>query len=218
VDDGQHDPLHLVVEIKSYRREDAKDKKATMETYWVPGVNNLGRFGYWAFAEFTEVYQIEFDFKARIEAEFNKIVDSAIGQPTKLSGVIIEKARAYLLQQFGEDSKWMKLNTAIWQLIEFAPDHALRLSDIDTLTEKLTLREDEILAALALLSRPSIRILKLELRSEKEDEAELDMTVFINKLKDWWKRKRISEEEWRHWSSNISVRWIPVLLREYNSE
>ena len=47
VDDGQgpDDPLHLIVEIKGYRREDAKEKKSTMETYWVPGVNHLGKFG-----------------------------------------------------------------------------------------------------------------------------------------------------------------------------
>ena len=39
-----------------------------METYWVPGVNHLGSYGRWAFAEFTEVYQIESDFKAKVEA------------------------------------------------------------------------------------------------------------------------------------------------------
>lgn len=55
----QAEPLHLVVEIKGYRREDAKEKKTTMETYWIPGVNNLGQFGRWAFAEFTEVFRIE---------------------------------------------------------------------------------------------------------------------------------------------------------------
>ena len=67
VDDGHGDDdlLHLIVEIKGYRREDAKEKKATMETYWVPGVNNLGTYGRWAFAEFTEVYQIEADFEAQ---------------------------------------------------------------------------------------------------------------------------------------------------------
>ena len=48
-----------------------------METYWVPGVNNLGRFGRWAFAEFTDVYQIESDFEAKVEAEFNKMIDQA---------------------------------------------------------------------------------------------------------------------------------------------
>jgi len=76
VDDGKEDPLHLIVEIKGYRREDAKEKKSTMETYWVPGVNNLGQYGRWAFAEFTEVYQIESDFEARVEGEFNKMIDS----------------------------------------------------------------------------------------------------------------------------------------------
>jgi type III restriction enzyme len=78
VDDGRGDDdlLHLIVEIKGYRREDAKEKKSTMETYWVPGVNNLGTYGRWAFAEFGDVYQMEADFKAKVESEFNKIIES----------------------------------------------------------------------------------------------------------------------------------------------
>jgi type III restriction enzyme len=83
VDDGHgsENPLHLVVEIKGYRREDAKEKKSTMDTYWVPGVNHLGTYGRWVFAEFTEVYQIESDFKAKVEGEFNKMISSATAQP-----------------------------------------------------------------------------------------------------------------------------------------
>jgi len=81
VDDDHDDPLNLVVEIKGYRGEDAKDKKSTMETYWVPGVNNLGTYGRWAFAELTEVFQIESDFEAKVEAEFNKMIDAATAQP-----------------------------------------------------------------------------------------------------------------------------------------
>jgi type III restriction enzyme len=79
VDDG-HGPdnlLHLVAEIKGYRGEDAKEKKSTMDTYWIPGVNNLGTYGRWAFAEFTEVYRIEGDFKTKIEAQFNTAITSA---------------------------------------------------------------------------------------------------------------------------------------------
>ena len=77
VDDGrgEEDLLNLVVEIKGYRREDAKEKKATMDTYWVPGVNNLGTQGRWAFAEFTEVYQIEADFEAKVKSEFDKMIE-----------------------------------------------------------------------------------------------------------------------------------------------
>ena len=79
VDDGHGDDLlHLIVEIKGYRREDAKEKKATMDTYWVPGVNNLGSYGRWAFAEFAEVYQIEADFNTKVEAEFNKMIEGIV--------------------------------------------------------------------------------------------------------------------------------------------
>ena len=83
VDDGRgpDDLLHLVVEIKGYRREDAKDKKSTMDTYWVPGVNNLKQFGRWAFAEFTEVSEIQSDFAANVEAEFNKSI-AAVTNPS----------------------------------------------------------------------------------------------------------------------------------------
>ena len=81
VDDGHgpDDLLHLIVEIKGYRREDAKEKKLTMETYWIPGVNHLKTYGRWAFAEFTEVYQIAADFKAKVEGEFNKMIESIVG-------------------------------------------------------------------------------------------------------------------------------------------
>jgi type III restriction enzyme len=77
VDDGHGDDdlLHLVVEVKGYRREDAVEKKSTMDTYWVPGVNHLGTYGRWAFAEFTEMYQMEAEFKAKVESEFNKMIE-----------------------------------------------------------------------------------------------------------------------------------------------
>ena len=84
VDDGRgdDDPLHLVVEIKGYRREDAKEKKAAMDTYWVPGVNNLGSHGRWAFAEFTEVYQMQVDFAKKVEAEFNRMIEMHVQEAT----------------------------------------------------------------------------------------------------------------------------------------
>ena len=80
VDDGhgEDDPLHLIVEIKGYRREDANAKKLTMETYWVPGVNNSGKHGRWAFAEFTSVYAIESEFRERVEGLFNGMISEVI--------------------------------------------------------------------------------------------------------------------------------------------
>ena len=48
-----------------------------MDTYWIPGVNHLGSYGRWAFAEFTEVYHIETDFKSKFAAEFDKLIAAA---------------------------------------------------------------------------------------------------------------------------------------------
>jgi type III restriction enzyme len=62
------DPLNLVIEVKGFRGEDAKEKANTMKTYWVPGVNNLGSYGRWEFAEFTEVWDMEEKFGKLIES------------------------------------------------------------------------------------------------------------------------------------------------------
>ena len=85
IDDGrgEDDLLNLIVEIKGYRGEDAKVKKTTMDVYWVPGVNNLGSFGRWAFAEFTDVFMIEADFEEKVEAEFNKMIDGVVETATR---------------------------------------------------------------------------------------------------------------------------------------
>ena len=89
VDDGHgaEDPLNLIVEIKGYRGDDAKEKKSTMDTYWVPGVNHLGNpsqpaYGRWAFAEFTDVFQIQDHFASKVEAEFNKMINDVTPVPT----------------------------------------------------------------------------------------------------------------------------------------
>ena len=76
-DHGADDPLHLVIEIKGYRGEDAKEKKATMETNWIPGINRLGRFGRWAFVELREVYRIQENFEQLVEQALDEAIRNA---------------------------------------------------------------------------------------------------------------------------------------------
>lgn len=72
VDDGSDEPLRLVVEIKGFRGEDMRDKNTAMVSYWLPGVNELGRFGRWEFVELKDAF--------RIADEFNRAVDNAASQ------------------------------------------------------------------------------------------------------------------------------------------
>lgn len=67
LDDGGDEPLNLILEIKGFRGLDAQLKAETMRTLWVPGVNNLGGHGRWAFEEFRDVHAIQ--------EEFGKLVD-----------------------------------------------------------------------------------------------------------------------------------------------
>ncbi len=72
VDDGrgEEDLLHVIVEIKGYRGEDAKEKKRTMEAYWVPGVNRIEGFGRWTFVELTDVSSMRDDFDMALRAAY----------------------------------------------------------------------------------------------------------------------------------------------------
>jgi len=215
VDDGRGDadPLHLIVEIKGYRREDAKEKKATMETYWVPGINNLGSYGRWAFAEFTEVYQIEADFAVKVEAEFSKMIESVVALPVDPGTNEAKRAEAYIKAQLGSAEKWASINNAIWTTITSTQKHAFSLADVPSVAELASFELDDILAVLSMLSRPSVRSLVMEFRSESLNGAEVSRSEFIRKLRDWWKNKSLSQSQWSAWASHIQVRWIPANRR-----
>lgn len=49
----------------------------------MPGVNRLGTYGRWAFAEFTDIYEIESEFEAKIEKEFNAMIHTALVRQDK---------------------------------------------------------------------------------------------------------------------------------------
>jgi type III restriction enzyme len=42
----------------------------------VPGVNHLGTYGRWAFAEFYDVFEIESAFAARVAGQFEEMLQS----------------------------------------------------------------------------------------------------------------------------------------------
>jgi type III restriction enzyme len=67
IDDRRDEPLNLILETKGFRGSDAQLKAETMKTLWVPGVNNLGTQGRWAFAEFTDPFDIQAAFDALID-------------------------------------------------------------------------------------------------------------------------------------------------------
>ena len=48
-----------------------------MDAYWIPGVNNLKTAGRWAFAEFTDVWEMQTDFEAKVATKFDEMIAAA---------------------------------------------------------------------------------------------------------------------------------------------
>ena len=73
IDTGNEETLNLVLEMKGQRDESDKAKAQTTREMWVPGVNALGGYGRWAFAEFTDPYTTEEEFKAFVSKLINEV-------------------------------------------------------------------------------------------------------------------------------------------------
>ena len=48
---GTEDLLNLILEVSGQKKKEKAAKVQTTKAMWVPGVNNLGTFGRWAFLE-----------------------------------------------------------------------------------------------------------------------------------------------------------------------
>ena len=75
---GEDDLLNLIVEVKGYRGEDARTKRETMETRWIPGVNRSEEHGRWAFAELSSIYTLESEFEQLVESYLHHAIDQAV--------------------------------------------------------------------------------------------------------------------------------------------
>jgi len=73
LDVGGDQPLNLVLEVKGMRDESDKAKAQTTRDMWVPGVNALGGFGRWHFAEFRDWTVMDEDFAAMVDSLLLKV-------------------------------------------------------------------------------------------------------------------------------------------------
>jgi type III restriction enzyme len=73
LDVGADEPLNFVLEVKGVRDEADKAKAQTTRDLWVPGVNAIGGFGRWGFAEFRDWTVMDEDFAALVENLMKKV-------------------------------------------------------------------------------------------------------------------------------------------------
>ena len=120
----------------------------------------------------------------------------------------VVRSMSYLSGHLGTDDKWARINRRVWEVLNTNSDHTLRLSEIDSVAAQTAADADEVLAVLALLSRPSSGLLKMEyLAIDPDGLKEMSNSEAISRLRAWWKDKSLSEEEWKRWSGSTLVRW-----------
>jgi type III restriction enzyme len=56
--------------------------------YWSPGVNNLKQYGRWAFAEFTDVYEMQTDFAENVEQKFDEMIETLASSPNSVEALV----------------------------------------------------------------------------------------------------------------------------------
>ena len=106
VDDGAgtDDPLHLVVEVKGLRGDDAGAKKEAMDAYWVPGVNAAKCHGRWGFLELRDPFTMGDDFNAAVRRALDRLANVGptsmpLGRDRALD--LLRAHHAVLKQRFG---------------------------------------------------------------------------------------------------------------------
>src|SRR5439155_15458403 len=121
---------------------------------------------------------------------------------------LAKRSTNYVSQQFGADVKWAAINSAVWSAISARKDHVLTLAGVDAVAKIAPAEITDVLAVLALLSRPGAELLTMEyLPSGGEDASRVSKEEVAKRLRAWWRDKTLTESEWREWASKVAVRW-----------
>ncbi len=97
------DYLNLIVEVKGFRGEDAKQKKLTMDSYWIPGVNQLNKYGRWAFVELTDLYAMQDDFEQKLSEALASAIEQGIQQAQQPTAPLIATPDAHKAESETQD-------------------------------------------------------------------------------------------------------------------
>lgn len=209
VDDGRgpDNLLHLVVEIKGYRGEDAKDKKAAMETRWLPGVNALGTHGRWAFAEFTNAWTLNDNLERVVSKAVHDAIASAIVQPfsAHVHSAVIRKEIEYLSLIYPQAARAVH---AIRSIERSRMTPILELRDLKEISNIAEIPEESLLQLMLRLSNDRTGFLRPIFRETKTNRA----IAFSEVLERLQKAERhgegILEKDFQEWAQSIQFYWV----------
>lgn len=118
----------------------------------------------------------------------------------------LEKTSEYIAAQLGKNEKWHKINSAMSMLIEENEQSFVDLNDLKKIADASESDLRDVFSLIGLLSNSEKNLMKLEFSTTTGNEK-VDTQTIYKKLREYWKEKKLSENEWRKWSSKIQIKW-----------
>ena len=111
---------------------------------------------------------------------------------------------SFVANQFGKEPKWVNVSQSLASYLEETDE--LDLADIQKVAKTARVDFNDALTIIGLLSTPEKAILKQEFKSV-ENGLQVSSEEVYQKLRQFIKDKKITEDEWRHWAKQIEIRW-----------
>jgi hypothetical protein len=116
------------------------------------------------------------------------------------------KSSKYVTDNLGKDKKWISINSTMSQMVEENNYSFLDLNDLDIIAKSAKSELKDVFSVVGLLSNPDKNLMKVEF-STNGDNEKIDSQQVYMKLREYWKDKKLSENEWEKWSKMIQVKW-----------
>jgi len=118
------------------------------------------------------------------------------------------KSRTFLQAQLGDTIPWTRIHGAVFESINATSDKRFMLSDVSKVAAAQNVSNEQVFAVLGLMSEGGANVLRLRFGNGADDSGgEVSQDEVITKLRSWWRDKTLSDEEWKDWSSGVTMAW-----------
>lgn len=118
------------------------------------------------------------------------------------------KSRKFLQAQLGDAVPWARIHHAVFESINATGDKRFLLSDVAKVAAAQDVPSEQVFAVLGLMGEGGANVLRLRFDKPTADGGgEVPQDEVIEKLRSWWRDKSLSDDEWKSWSSRVTVSW-----------
>lgn len=145
-----------------------------------------------------EEQNLGLDRRALIDTQFGFFKDGVYPSLLQLTHDLV-------IQNFGRNAKWSKINERFLSTVENSESKSVGLDEMIEMSDRNEFELEDVFSVVGLLSTPGKDVLRMEFFTLNNERLKND--IVYSKLRQFWKEKSISKQEWEEWASQIVVKW-----------